>query len=68
MDTPGRKGTRIRNLTPKDRRQFESYQAIQDQDLFLLQTIVLVIAVLVVFVNVGIDILYRAVDPRIKLA
>ncbi|HTK22771.1 MAG TPA: ABC transporter permease [Gaiella sp.] len=45
-----------------------AYQAIQDQDLFLLQTIVLVIAVLVVFVNVGIDILYRAVDPRIKLA
>jgi peptide/nickel transport system permease protein len=45
-----------------------AYQSIQQQDLFLLQTIVLVIAVLVVFVNVGIDILYRAVDPRIKLA
>ena len=45
-----------------------AYQSIQQQDLFLLQTVVLVIAVLVVFVNVGIDILYRVVDPRIKLA
>lgn len=45
-----------------------AYQSIQNQDLFLLQTIVLVVAVMVVAVNVGIDILYRAVDPRIKLA
>lgn len=45
-----------------------AYQSIQNQDLFLLQTIVLVIAVLVVAVNVSIDLLYRAVDPRIKLA
>jgi peptide/nickel transport system permease protein len=42
-------------------------QAIQRQDLFLLQTIVLVIAVLVVVVNVLVDLLYKAVDPRIKV-
>ena len=43
-------------------------QAIQRQDLFLLQTIVLVVAVMVVIVNILIDIAYKAVDPRIKLA
>jgi peptide/nickel transport system permease protein len=42
-------------------------QAIQRQDLFLLQTIVLVVAVMVVIVNVLIDIAYKAVDPRIKV-
>ncbi|MCZ7589137.1 MAG: ABC transporter permease [Gaiella sp.] len=44
-----------------------AFQAVREQDVFLVQTIVLVVAVLVVFVNVGIDILYRVVDPRIKL-
>lgn len=43
-------------------------QAIQRQDLFLLQTIVLVVAVMVVVVNILIDIAYRAVDPRIQVA
>lgn len=43
-------------------------QAIQRQDLFLLQTIVLVVAVLVVVINVVVDVAYKAVDPRIKVA
>jgi peptide/nickel transport system permease protein len=42
-------------------------QAIQRQDLFLLQTIVLVIAVMVVIINVLVDIAYKAVDPRIQV-
>lgn len=42
--------------------------AIVRQDLFLLQTIVLVVAVMVVAVNILIDIAYRAVDPRIQVA
>jgi peptide/nickel transport system permease protein len=43
-------------------------QAIQRQDLFLLQTIVLVVAVMVVIVNILVDIVYKAVDPRIQVA
>lgn len=42
-------------------------QAIERQDLFLLQTIVLVVAVLVVVVNIAIDVLYKAIDPRVQL-
>jgi peptide/nickel transport system permease protein len=42
-------------------------QALNNQDLILLQAIVFVVAVIVVVVNVGIDLMYRAVDPRIKL-
>jgi peptide/nickel transport system permease protein len=42
-------------------------QALDQQDLILLQAIVFVIALMVVLVNVTIDILYKAVDPRIKL-
>jgi peptide/nickel transport system permease protein len=43
-------------------------QAIERQDLFLLQTIVLVVAVMVVFINVAVDIVYKAIDPRVKVA
>lgn len=42
-------------------------QAIQRQDLFLLQTIVLVVAVMVVVINIAVDVLYKAVDPRVQL-
>jgi peptide/nickel transport system permease protein len=45
-----------------------AYQAITDQDLILLQAIVFVVAIFVVIINVLIDLLYRAIDPRIKLA
>jgi peptide/nickel transport system permease protein len=47
---------------------FTATQAILQQDLILLQAIVFVIAILVTFVNIGIDILYKLIDPRIKLA
>jgi peptide/nickel transport system permease protein len=43
-------------------------QSIERQDLILLQAIVFTIAFLVVVVNVLIDILYKFIDPRIKLA
>jgi peptide/nickel transport system permease protein len=43
-------------------------QAIERQDLFLLQTIVLVVAVMVVIINIVVDITYKAVDPRVKVA
>lgn len=46
---------------------FMALQAIQRQDLILLQAIVFVIAFLVVVVNIGVDVLYKLIDPRIKL-
>jgi peptide/nickel transport system permease protein len=42
-------------------------QALDQQDLILLQAIVFVVALMVVIVNVTVDILYKVVDPRIKL-
>lgn len=42
-------------------------QAIQRQDLVLLQAIVFFIAFFIVLINFGLDILYRLLDPRIKL-
>lgn len=45
-----------------------AYNAIVDQDLILLQAIVFVVALFVVLINITIDILYRAIDPRIQLA
>jgi peptide/nickel transport system permease protein len=47
---------------------FTASQAIFQQDLILLQAIVFVIAGLVTIVNIGIDILYKLIDPRIKVA
>lgn len=46
---------------------FTATQAIFRQDLILLQAIVFVLAWLVTIVNILIDILYKFVDPRIKL-
>ena len=43
-------------------------QSIERQDLILLQAIVFTIAFLVVVINVAIDVLYKFIDPRIKLA
>jgi peptide/nickel transport system permease protein len=42
-------------------------QAIQRQDLILLQAIVFVIAVMVVGFNLAVDLVYKRIDPRIKL-
>lgn len=41
--------------------------AIRERDFFLIQTIVLVVAVLVVAINIAIDVVYKLVDPRVKL-
>lgn len=42
--------------------------AIRERDFFLIQTIVLVVAVLVVAINIAIDVVYKLVDPRVKLS
>jgi peptide/nickel transport system permease protein len=47
---------------------FLAIQSIDRQDLILLQAIVFVVAVMVVVINVLVDILYKAIDPRIQLA
>lgn len=47
---------------------FLAIQSIERQDLILLQAIVFVVAVMVVVINVLVDILYKAIDPRIQLA
>jgi peptide/nickel transport system permease protein len=44
-----------------------SIQAIQREDLVLVQGIVFVIAVIVVVINLVTDLLYKAIDPRIEL-
>ncbi|MGD9701789.1 MAG: ABC transporter permease [Acidimicrobiia bacterium] len=41
--------------------------AIKERDFFLIQTIVLVVAVMVVAINILIDVAYRYLDPRVKL-
>jgi peptide/nickel transport system permease protein len=46
---------------------FMAIEAIQQQDLILLQAIVFVVAVVVVVVNISLDFVYRAIDPRIQL-
>jgi peptide/nickel transport system permease protein len=42
--------------------------AINQRDFYLIQTIVFVVAVMVVFVNIAIDISYKLIDPRVKLS
>lgn len=42
--------------------------AIRERDFFLIQTIVLVVAVLVVAINIAIDVVYKLVDPRVRLS
>ncbi len=46
---------------------FTALQAIDRQDLILLQAIVFVVAFMVVVINVAIDLLYKVIDPRIKV-
>jgi peptide/nickel transport system permease protein len=43
-------------------------QAIQRNDLFLLQAIVFTVAIAIVLVNISLDIIYKFIDPRIRLA
>ncbi|MGF1626498.1 MAG: ABC transporter permease [Alphaproteobacteria bacterium] len=42
-------------------------QAIERQDLILLQAIVFTVAIMVVVINLAVDAAYKAIDPRIKL-
>lgn len=42
--------------------------AIKQRDFFLIQTIVFVVAVMVVMINIAVDLAYKLVDPRVKLA
>ncbi len=43
-------------------------KAIDHSDLFLLQAIVFTVAILIVIVNIAMDVVYKAIDPRINLA
>lgn len=42
--------------------------AIRERDFFLIQAIVFVVAVLVVTINITIDVVYKLIDPRVKLS
>ncbi len=41
--------------------------AIRERDFFLIQTIVFIVAIMVVLINIAIDVAYKIVDPRVKL-
>lgn len=43
-------------------------QAIKNSDLFLMQAIVFTVAIGIVLVNITLDVIYKLIDPRIKLA
>jgi peptide/nickel transport system permease protein len=47
---------------------FMAKTAIQNQDLYLIQAIVFVVAVIVVVLNIAIDVSYKLLDPRVKLS
>ena len=42
--------------------------AIKERDFYLIQTIVFVVAIMVVFVNIVVDVTYKFIDPRVKLS
>lgn len=43
-------------------------QAIQRNDLFLLQAIVFTVAIGIVLINITLDVVYKLIDPRIRIA
>jgi peptide/nickel transport system permease protein len=47
---------------------FMATTAIKNQDFFLIQAIVFVVALMVVIINIAIDVSYKILDPRVKLA
>jgi peptide/nickel transport system permease protein len=47
---------------------FMAREAIAQQDFFLIQAIVLVVAVMVVAISIAIDVVYKFLDPRVTLA
>lgn len=46
---------------------FTALQAVERSDLILLQTIVFIVATITVVINVLMDVLYKFLDPRVKL-
>lgn len=46
---------------------FLAIQSINRQDLILLQAIVFIVALMIVVINVVMDVIYKLIDPRIKL-
>lgn len=47
---------------------FMAMRAINQEDLILLQAIVFVVAIIVVIINFVMDLVYKMIDPRIKLS
>jgi len=47
---------------------FTALKAIDHNDLYLLQAIVFTVAIIIVIVNIAMDVVYKAIDPRINLA
>ena len=47
---------------------FMATTAIKNQDFFLIQAIVFVVALMVVIINIAIDVSYKILDPRVKLS
>ena len=45
-----------------------AFQSIQQNDVVLLQAIVMFVAVMIVVINISLDILFKVIDPRLKLA
>lgn len=43
-------------------------QAIEREDLILLQAIVFTVAITVVMINIAMDVVYTLIDPRLKLS
>jgi peptide/nickel transport system permease protein len=43
-------------------------QAIERRDLTLIQANVFVVALMIVVLNIAIDLIYAALDPRVRLA
>jgi peptide/nickel transport system permease protein len=46
---------------------YTAMQAIQRNDPFLLQAIVICISFIIVIFNIGLDVLFKLIDPRIKI-
>ncbi|HWL43812.1 MAG TPA: ABC transporter permease [Ilumatobacter sp.] len=47
---------------------FMASTAVKNQDFYLIQAIVFVVAVMVVLINIAVDIAYKLLDPRVKLS
>lgn len=47
---------------------FMASTAVKNQDFYLIQAIVFVVAVMVVLINICVDVAYKLLDPRVKLS